>query len=232
MFGFSRRKKSSPSNLSQTMRDSLFGDMPLENWPTPSSSTLLEPMLSFVKAREALVAGHPEEAVSAWRAITEMPSLDSRHYAQAWHFLRGQGIQPPAEKAKMLLGVVVEMPMDGGLDLLAAYPEHTARYYNYSGAAVVWEHANPSLDPFIDALLQGGERILQAIGPWEQPRPSAPPPGNIRISILAPAGLHFGQGPFKLMSADPLAKPAIDAATILMQQLIAFSRKTKASPEV
>lgn len=233
MFGFFRRRKSSPSKLPQTMRDTLFGDMPMEAWPPPrAGSEVFEPWRSFVKARDAIVAGHPEDAITTWRAITEMPNLESRPYAQAWHFLRAHGIQPPADTAKQVLGVVVEVLMAGGLDLLAAYPEHTARYYNYSGAAVIWEHAHPSIDPFIDALLQGGERILQAIGPWEQPRPPAPPPGHIRISVLAPSGLHFGQGPFKVMSADPLAKPAVEAATTLMQQLIAFSRKPKASPDV
>jgi hypothetical protein len=221
MFNLFRRKHSS-ANFTPTIRDTLFGDLPVDQWP-PENGSLdqQEPWLSFVQARNALAQGQTERAIQHWIRVSEMPALESRHYAQAWHFLRSRGAAPPAEKAKTLLGVVLEVPMHGGLDLLAAYPEHTARYYNYSGAGVVWEHPDDSLDKSIDALLDAGNRILQVIGPTDQPRMPVPPEGSIRITMLAPSGLHFGQGPFGAMAADPLAKPAVDAATALMQQLVA-----------
>ncbi len=149
-----------------------------------------------------------------------MNGLESRHYAQAWQFPRTQGVKPPADLAKVLLGVVVEVSMDGGLDLLAAYADHHARYINFSGRAVIWEHPDKSLDPLIDVLLVAGNRILRAIGPHVHGRPPVPPVGQVRLNFLSPSGLHFGQGPFRLLAADPLAKPAIDAATSLMLQLV------------
>lgn len=210
----------------RSIRDTLFGDMPLDAWPpSDDRGSHLEPWRSFVLAREAMTSGGLADAIAAWRRISQMPDLESRHYAQAWHFLRSNGVSPPDNETKRLLGVVVEVPMHGGLDLLAVYPERTARYYNYSGAGVVWEHPDQSLDPHIEALLASGNRILQAIGPWQKPRPAPPPRGYIRINVLAPAGLHFGQGPFKEFSEDPLAKPAVAAATILMQQLISRTRQ-------
>jgi hypothetical protein len=120
----------------------------------------------------------------------------------------------------MMLGAVIEVSMPSGLDLLAAYADHTARYFNYSGRAVIWEHPDESLDPLTDALLAAGARILQAIAPWPGPRPAAPPAGRVRINLLSPAGLHFGEGPMQVLGADPFAKPTFDAATILMQELI------------
>lgn len=225
MFGFLRRNPSPSSSSVQGMRDTLFGDMPLDAWPPSGAAAEQEPWRSFVKAREAIAAGQTAEAIAAWRCISEMPSLESRHYAQAWHFLRTYGVQPPADKAKLLLGVVVEVSMHAGVDLLAAYPEHTARYWNYSGKSIVWEHADQSLDPFIDALLRSGEQILRIIGPWEKPRPPVPPVGHMRVNLLAPSGLHLGEGPVDVLSADPLAKPAVEAATVLMQQLIALPQR-------
>jgi hypothetical protein len=214
-----------PSTSPIGIRDTLFGDLPLESWPPPTNTACdEEPWRTFVAARDFLAEGRTADAVAAWRCITDMAGLESRHYLQAWHFLRACGVQPPPGRAKVLMGAVLEVPMEGGLDLLAAYPEHTARYYNYSGAGVVWEHPDGSLDSTIDALLQSGNKVLQVIGPWEKPRPPAPPPGQVRMSFLAPLGLHFGQGPFQALAADPLAKPVIDAATALMQQLTARRR--------
>ena len=222
MFSIFKRKPSPPLRPPDNIRDTLFGDMPLEAWPSVSAAlTEQEPWCFFIHAREAIAAGRVADAIPIWRLITEMAGLESRHYLQAWHFLRAHGVKPSTVKAKVLLGVVVEVAMYGGLDLLAAYPEYTARYYNYSGSGVVWDRPNNTLDSYINALLLGGEKVLQAIGPWEQQRPPAPPPGHLRINLLAPAGLHFGQGLFQAFAADAMAKPVVDAATTLMQQLVA-----------
>ena len=200
------------------IRDTLFGDLPLEAWP-PGNGPGGEPWQSFVAAREAVAAGRMDDAIAAWQQVSTMPRLESRHYAQAWHFLRAQGVQPPADRAKQLLGVVLEVPMENGLDLLAAYPDYSARYYNYTGAGEIWDRPDPSLDPLIDDVLRAGQQILNAIGPWEEARPAAPPAGQLRINLLSPAGLHFGQGPFNDLAADPLAKPAVEAGTALMTRL-------------
>jgi len=102
-----------------------------------------------------------------------------------------------------------------------AYLDHTARYFNYSGAAVIWEHPDDSLDEAIDALLEAGRVVAEKIGPWEAERPPAPRPGQARINLLVPAGLHFGEGPFAALSRDPLGGPVILSATRLMMELIA-----------
>jgi hypothetical protein len=199
----------------------LFGDLPLDAWPAASfAQSLEEPWITFAAAREVLAAGRRGEAIDLWRAITEMPNLESRHYAQAWDFLRGQGVQPPPEIAKRMLGIVVEVAMKDGLDLLAAYPDHTARYFSFSGRAVIWEHPDGSLNAFIDALLNAAKPVLQAIAPWPNARPAGPPAGHVRINLLSPSGLHFGQGPIEVIGADPFAKPTFDAAKALLQQLV------------
>ena len=140
---------------------------------------------------------------------------------------RDGGLPAPATAAdgKRVVGVVVEVGLEGGLDLLAAYDDHTARYYNFSGAGVVWERADASLDESIDRLLACGQTICSRIGPWKGARPAPPAEGQLRINLLTPLGLHFGQAPIAVFSRDPLAGPAIAAATALMQQLIAKTRE-------
>src|SRR5205807_133590 len=97
-----------------------------------------------------LAQSEPSKAVDFWKQILAAPKLESRHYLQAWHFLRQHGSRPREEFAKTVLGVVVEVGMPEGLDLLAAYLDRSARYFNYSGRAVVWDHPDTSLDNYIN----------------------------------------------------------------------------------
>jgi hypothetical protein len=215
MFG---KKSQSPTSLA--IRDTLFGDMPLDQWPSNDAPAEAFPWSAFVAARSSLAAGNLEAALASWREILAHPGLEPRQYLQAWHFLRQQGIQPPSEIAKDVLGVVVEVAMPKGLDLLAAYPDRSARYYNFSGSAIVWEHPDDSLDLAIDQLLAASKAVVARIGPWDKARPEPPPRDNARLSFLTPSGLHFGQGPMSALSRDPTAGRVLNLAVRLMQAMI------------
>ena len=218
--------KAKPVQNHPEIRDTLFGDLPFSQWVTGfPNATLLEPWASFGRAKQSLDSGDAQTATEALLGILEMSELESRHYLQAWHFLRDLGVNPPSEKEKDLLGVVVEVGLGKGLNLVAAYADHHARYYNFSGAGVVWERPNNSLDAAIDDLLRVGVVTMQAIGPWKDNRPFAPPKGYVRINLLSPNGLHFGQGPLDALTKDRLGGPVIAAAFRLMQELIKLSKK-------
>lgn len=192
--------------------------MAFSDWASYSAQD--EPWLSFTRAKAASDSGNRQEAIGILREITARPSLESRHYLQAWHFLRQFGEQPSPEISKNVLGVVIEVFMPGGLDLLAAYHDHCARYYNFSGAGVVWERPNDSLDSAIDEILGEAGNLVMLIGPWDKPRPPAPPVGHGRINILTPSGLHFGQGPLNAMARDQRGGKIFALCTALMQQLM------------
>jgi len=204
------------------IRDTLFGDRPLSEWGNLSSNVPpVEPWNSFRRTENFVNAGDRQAAIETLSHILEMPGLESRHYLQAWHFLRDLGVQPPMAKGKILLGVVFEVGMAEGTDLLAAYPDYHARYYNFSGAGVIWERPNDSMDAAVDNLLRAGSIVLQAIGPWKGKRPPAPSEGKARINLLSPSGLHFGEGPFDVLGKDSLGGPVIKAAFQLMKDLMA-----------
>lgn len=130
-------KKPSHQPVTEGLRETLFGDCSLADWASHSESG--EPWLFFTRAKQISDSGDHQGAVAILKQIVAMPNLESRHYLQAWHFLRQYGEQPPLSVAKNVLGLVVEVSMPQGLDLLAAYGDYSARYYNFSGAGVVWE---------------------------------------------------------------------------------------------
>jgi hypothetical protein len=207
--------------IANPVRDTLFGDIPLDKFPSNDGAVASFPWSGFVSSRAHLAAGRQAEAITSWREIARHPGLESRHYLQAWHFLRMNGQEPPPEVAKQVMGVVVEVSMREGLDLLAAYADRSARYYNYSGGGVVWERADGSLDSIIDKLLAAASMVVKEMRPSSQMRPPAPAPGHARLSLLTPSGLHFGEGPMDILAQEPMAAIIFNLATALMKALIA-----------
>jgi hypothetical protein len=222
---FGRKRKPVPAvGAPLSVRDALFADGPLESWPVGDHADR-EPWATFVTARRYVAAGDVGNAVVGWQRVVAMPGLESRHYVQAWTFLRHYGVHPPDAEAKRLLGVVIEVDRGpAGLDLLAAYPELTARFYAGTGGGIVWERPDGSLDAPIGALLDAAKPVLNRIGPWTQERLPPPPADHIRLNFLAPSGLHFGQAPFAVFEQDALAGPVVRAATDLLQALIVVNR--------
>jgi hypothetical protein len=203
------------------MRATLFGDLPLEQWPPEDGPRDAFPWSVFAEAREQLADGSVVDATRCWRSVIEQAGLESRHYLQAWHFLREHGERAPDEIAKQLLGVVVEMGLPEGLDLLAVYSDRSARYYNHAGGGVVLERAEGSLLELMDALLAAAAEVVVQIGPWDGERPGPPARDHARLSFLTPSGLHFGEGPTEALEDDPRAGLVLRGATAVMAELIA-----------
>lgn len=204
------------------VRETLFGDLPMDRWPDGPADAF--PWSAFAAARADAAEGRTAAAVGHWREILDRPGLESRHYLQAWHYLHRHGQHPPPESAKQMLGVVVEVGLPQGLDVLAAYADRSARYYNFSGSGVVWERPNGSLDAAVEQLLAAGAGLAAQIGPWEEARPPAPGAGQVRLTVLTPSGPHFGQGPMDAFQKHPLAAPVLQASTALLRALTALGR--------
>lgn len=222
MFDFLKK----PVPKTRQIRDTLFGDAPLDDWiKIAPASIASEPWISFLRAKEYVDSSDSQRAMEVLKNITEMPNLESRQSLQAWQFLRDLGANPSPADAKTLLGVVVEVGMPKGVDLVAAYADYRARYYNYSSAAVIWELPNASLNQRIDDLLRAGAIAVQAIGLWEGTRPAAPTNGIARINLLTPSGLHVGEGPMDALAKDRLGGPVINAALQLMLGLMQATKK-------
>lgn len=222
MLGFMKRKSApKPSGI----RETLFGDQPLTLFLSVGQETLASELwASFGRAKALIDAGDAKGAVDTLFQILSMPQLESRMTLQAWHVLRELGEHPPLESEKQVLGVVVEVGLPQGLDLVAGYADHRARYYNFSGAGVVWECPNNALDEAIDNLLKVGSRVMQTIGPWKDARPPAPVNGNARVNMLTRSGIHFGEGPIDALGKDLAAGAILGSAMRLMQKLIEVSR--------
>ncbi|MCU0863711.1 MAG: hypothetical protein MUC36_07975 [Planctomycetes bacterium] len=205
------------------LRETLFGDVPLARWCAGHAG---EPWSTFTTAAACIDRGDQAGAARALQKVLAQEGLESRHHLQAWTVLRELGNAPSAAEAKHVYGVVVDVPVETGVDSVAAYEDGTARYLNYSGAAIVWEAPDDRLARVVREVLATGQKIATVIGPWEGARPELPA-GQTRLSMLTPSGIHFGQAPFETLWREPMARPLIEAATRLMQALIGLDPKAR-----
>jgi len=205
-------------------RESLFGDMPLEEWLAVRSDG--EGWDLFAEVKEHLDAGEETLALETLKRIVLHPALESRDYLQAWHVLRGLGVKPHPTRARTLHSVVVEVGLDEGLDILAVHADKSALYYNFSGAGVTWGRPDASLDHEIDVLLAASIAVLAEIGRWDRERPPAPAAGRARINLLTPSGLHFGEGNFAVLAAHTLTGPVLKAASTLVKAMLERTGKS------
>jgi hypothetical protein len=220
-----RRSKPVASLEMLAFRNTLFGDAPAEQWPEATSpSRDAEPWQWFVQAREAARRGQSALVEQLLRQVLSTPNLEARHYLQAWAALRINGVLPAVTEAKQVLGVVVEVALEQGPDVVAAYTDGSARYLNQSGKIIIWEKPDSSLDQLVSTLLVAGQQVANQIGPWEGARPTPPTGNTARVSFLTPSGLHFGEGPMDVLWHDALAHPVLAAAQALMMALMEKSQ--------
>ncbi|MEI9944418.1 MAG: hypothetical protein WDN26_09405 [Chitinophagaceae bacterium] len=144
-------------------------------------------------------------------------SLETRPKILAHNLLIAHGVQ---STSKELLGVIIEVGLDNGLDVIAAYKDGTARYINQSGKMIVWDTQTVQSNELIYNLFAAGENVITRIGPWDKERKPPPANGMVRLTFLVSDGFYFGEGPFEVLHKDAMGGPVINAAIELMSFLI------------
>ncbi|HEY4064717.1 MAG TPA: hypothetical protein VGM30_22595 [Puia sp.] len=155
--------------------------------------------------------------------IIDDAAMDTRVRVLAYNKERASGRNP---ERKELLAVIVEVGLDGGLDVLASFKNGSARYINQTGKILIWETmTDTKANELTKDLFVKSQQVVNQIGPWDNPRRPHPAKGSTRITFLVSDGLYFGEAPTNVLFNDPLAGPALKSATGLMQYLTEKSLK-------
>lgn len=149
------------------------------------------------------------------QTIGEDPAEESRVRLLAWHWLRSAG-QPVASRE--LLGIVVEVPLEEGLDALAAYADGSVRYINHTGRVAVFEGAPAE-------VAEQGKRLVHTAIPLAvkgavKGRAAPPVLGNLRLTLLAADGPHVREGTFSEIARDQLSGPVLQQAQRLLDLVV------------
>ena len=165
----------------------------------------------------------PAIAESDLQKIAGGEGLDPRVKLLACNRLLAAGILP---QKKELMAVIVEVHLEEGLDVLASFVDGTARYINHSAKMVIWETTDDeqAID-LTNKLFEHSLKIVNRIGPWDKPREPHPVKGNTRVTFLVSDGLYFGEARSNILFSDPMAGPALNVATRLMNHITSKAGK-------
>ena len=119
---------------------------------------------------------------------------------------------------KILLGVIVEVPLRQGLDVLAAYADGRVRYINQTGRTAVFEGVPP------DVAEQAKALVAIAIPAFIKAKPQkpafAPGPGQLRFTFLSQDGNRVTEGFFSDIVRDELAKSVLEQGQRLLDLVV------------
>lgn len=155
---------------------------------------------------------------------------ESRIQLAAWSELRRRQIPIPEELVKAVYGVVIEVGLFGGMDYLAAYKDHRARYYNFSGKKIIWEREEADISTMIDNLIQASQATVNVLGLWTEERRKGVSENMVRLTFLTPAGIYFGEGMMSALLNDPLSQQILSFAVELMKGLMAKAEQQEKMP--
>jgi hypothetical protein len=162
-----------------------------------------------------LLADKPD--LAALHTIADDASNEGRVRTLAYNRLRAVREEVPLGK---VLGVIVEVQLEQGLDVLAAFSEGGVRYLNQSGKAAIFEgQGNPVAD-LAKELVAAAQPVVDRIGPWDKQRLPPPKAGKVRLTFLVSDGLYFGEGPYDAFARDGMAGPVLAKATQLLRRCV------------
>ena len=147
---------------------------------------------------------------------------EGRMRAMAYHRLRAAGAKVPKGQ---LLGVVVEVPMESGLDVLATFSDGGVRYINHTAKMAFVEALPSAMQSPQQALMKASAAAIKKIGPWDKPRRPPPKAPLVRLTFLVSDGLYFGEAPFEAMIKNDIGGPVLDAASQLLSAVTSATVK-------
>lgn len=169
---------------------------------------------SLIYPWETLLSDNPNK--TKLKAIAIDKSLEGRHRMLAYNLLSANG---ETTNEKELLGVIVEVALPQGLDVLAAFSDESARYINHSEKIIVWETQTEQSNELTNKLFSDSKIVVNQIGPWDKERKPFATKGMVRMTFLVSNGLYFGEGSFEALQREPMAGDVINSAMQLMTYL-------------
>jgi len=158
--------------------------------------------------------------------LDKTESSESRQKYIAWKRLRELSVSPDESIAKEVLGYVIEVGMDAGVDYLAVYADNSARYFNYSGKKAIYENANiDDLNDEIQHLIGVCGEMVKKLGVYNGKRRPPPAKNMVRVNFLTPSGLFFGEGPFSALANDDFSRDLIALSRSVMSKIVDVALK-------
>jgi hypothetical protein len=144
-------------------------------------------------------------------------AVASREVLLAANALRRQGGLVEPALAARVAGAILEVPVDGGLDTLAAYDDGSAHYFNQGRLAISYEAGGGPFDAEVLAVTRAAQAVLGAAPRGDRRR--ARQSGDIRVVLLTPGSTRVVDLPSGGIVGTPYAE-LFDVGTHLLELLV------------
>lgn len=175
-----------------------------------------EPWSSFIVSAARIKGGMSAQRTLVY--VADNPDFETRQRLWAFHALRKSGHTPSALQGADVLGVVLEVPMEGSKDVLAAYADGSIRFLGFANNIIVREPSD-DFKPLVDDVLSKAQPMLTVPA---APRTRAPiPEGHVRITALSAMGLHTIDVPWAELEPPGTYADLFTAAAKLLEKTTA-----------
>jgi hypothetical protein len=175
-----------------------------------------EPWASLISAAARIQAGL--SAKQTLLPLAEDARNDSRVRLWAWHALRKLGEKPSSLHASEVLGFVLEVTLEEGLDVLAAYSDGSVRFLGHADQLVTLEATRDPIHEVV-AVIANAFALLKVPPAPRDKDAKAPEPENVRMTALSANGLHRVTVPWDDVEGNGPYEPLFRAATKLLMEI-------------
>ena len=168
------------------------------------------------KAAEHVRQGEVGRAVEVLLEVARNPKMETRILLWSWAALRCLGAYPKSYEADDIKGVVIQVPMESGVDVLAAYVDGTARYVNHSGKAIVSEITDASITAIIRKLFESCKDLRGVVAAAS---PNHSVKDLVRVTLLTFNGNRFAEASMQSLASSPINQ-VLSVGAELMANLI------------
>lgn len=174
-----------------------------------------EPWSCFIQSAARMRAGLGAKHLLL--PLAEDAFKESRARLWAWHSLRKLGEKPSPVYTAEVLGFILEVPMEGSLDVLAAYADGSARFMGHADQLIVREANDP--EPAVAKVISEAFALLGVPAKKRDADADGPPDDKVRMSALSALGTHTVEVPWADVEAGGKYVALFTAATQLLKFL-------------
>ena len=213
---FSKVQAQKLGSVADPIRQGLFANEPIKELVKRVKLDGNEnPFRDIADASKLANEGKKKEAIEKLRSVLQKPPLETRIELWVWSGLREFGEKPDQKSGSEVLGVVMEFPMKEGCDSLAAYADGSARYLNFSGAAIFWDTPDASIknlcQSFIDSTISVSNKAKLR-------NDNSLPKSDAQVTLLTRSGNY-------VVSQPP--QSVVNAGAKLMMELMRRAKEKK-----
>ncbi|MEM7396190.1 MAG: hypothetical protein AAF492_27970, partial [Verrucomicrobiota bacterium] len=149
--------------------------------------------------------------------IANDKSNESRIRLMAFQRLREAEREVPAGQ---LLGTVVEVRWEEGLDTVAVFTDGRVRYIHHTGSGLEIEGADNPFKRESSEVIAASRPIYESLEISSDKRPLPPRTEHARLTFLASDGVRLQEGRLDELKKDAAAKTLIESALDLVEKQV------------